>query len=70
MNVFEPPIAQLTSAVWLAASASAPSPLPTRRATLTVCPDWLMNVMIEIGSSLPARAVLVVAGRGDRAEAA
>ena len=53
MNVFEPPMLTDT-AVWLAASVSAPSPLPTRRATLTVCPDWLMNVMTEIGSSLPA----------------
>ena len=35
---------------------SAPSPLPTRRATLTGWPDWLMNVTIEIGSSLPAAA--------------
>ena len=53
MNVFEPPIATEVE-VWLAATLSAPSPLPTRRATLTISPDALLNEIVEIGSSLPA----------------
>ena len=37
-NVFEPPTVS-DAAVWFGATASAPSPLPTRRATLTGSPD-------------------------------
>ena len=36
-NVFEPPMVS-DAAVWFGATASAPSPLPTRRATLTGSP--------------------------------
>jgi hypothetical protein len=35
---------------------SAPSPLPTRRATLTISPEALLNAIVEIGSSTPAPA--------------
>ena len=55
MNVFEPPMLK-TPVVWFGACVIAPSPLPTRRARLTGCPDWLMNVITEIGSSRPAAA--------------
>ena len=53
VNVFDPPMA-IDVAVWLAATDSAPSPLPTRRATLTISPEALLNAIVEIGSSLPA----------------
>src|SRR3954451_15553960 len=52
-KVFDPPIAT-DADVWLGTRASTPSPLPTRRATVIVCPEVLLKVMIEIGSSTPA----------------
>ena len=55
VNVFDPPMA-IDVAVWLGATDSAPSPLPTRRATLTISPEALLNAIVEIGSSLPAAA--------------
>ena len=55
VNVFDPPMA-IDVAVWLGATESAPSPLPTRRATLTISPEALLNAIVEIGSSLPAAA--------------